>query len=108
MPDALLKCFWLEENKKDGHKFHDKGNDREITDTYKFKIMLDFQCITNVGQDRATLVNHLKQLLQMEVLKVRNGYYFNPFFFLRCSTHLIKPLLHSIFLKMHHLSLPHM
>ena len=78
MADALLKCFWLEENKIDGCKFHDiswddKGNDREITDTYKFKIMLDFQFITNVGQDRETLVNHLKGLLQMEVLKDRNG-----------------------------------
>ena len=48
MADALLKCFWLEENKIDGHKFCDKGNDREITDTYKFKIVPDFQCITNV------------------------------------------------------------
>ena len=73
MADALLKCFWLEESKIDGCKFCDKGNDIEITDTYKFKIMLDFQCITNVAQDKATLVNHLKGLLQMEVLKDRNG-----------------------------------
>ena len=53
--------------------FMTKENDREITDTYKFKSMPDFQCITNVGQDRATLVNCLKGLLQIEVLKDRNG-----------------------------------
>ena len=63
----------MEENKIDGCKFCDKGNDREITDMYKFKSMPDFQCITNVGQDKATLVNHLKGLLQIEVLKDRNG-----------------------------------
>ena len=78
MADTLLKCFWLEENKIDGHKFcdiswDDKGNNREITHIYKFKIMPDFQCITNIGQDKATLVNCLKVLLQMEVLKDRNG-----------------------------------
>ena len=41
MVDAMLKCLWLQENKMDGHKFCDRGNDKDITDRYKFKIMPD-------------------------------------------------------------------
>ena len=68
-----LKSFWLEENKIDGTKFCDIGSHKQMGDTYTFMIMPDFQCISNVGQDKQILVNRLKGLLQMEVLKDRNG-----------------------------------
>ena len=47
-----LKCFWLEENKIDGTRFHDMGSHKQMGDTYTFMIMPDFQCISNVGQDK--------------------------------------------------------
>ena len=68
-----LKSFWLEENKIDGTRFHDIGSHKQMGDTYTFTIMPYFQCISNVGQDKQILVNHLKGLLQMEVMKDRNG-----------------------------------
>ena len=68
-----LKSFWLEENKIDGTRFHDIGSHKQMGDTYTFTIMPYFQCISNVGQDKQILVNHLKRLLQMEVMKDRNG-----------------------------------
>ena len=68
-----LKSFWLEENKIDGTRFRDIGSHKQMGDTYTFMIMLDFQRISNVGQDKQILGNRLKGLLQMEVLKDRNG-----------------------------------